>query len=129
MNNLLFRALLVSLLLFSCGEKKDGNKTADSAGAPIVPENCDNCIDANGKKNGHWTWTGKMKNDPGFAPASKVEEGDYKNDLREGMWSEYYPSGKLKSKGNYVHDKKSGYWKEYAEDGKETGEIVYPSAE
>jgi hypothetical protein len=126
----LFRcSLAASLLLLSCDEKKDGNENTGSTGTAVVPENCDHCIDANGKKNGHWIWTGKMKNDSAFGSTAKVEEGDYQNDLREGTWSEYYPSGKLKAKGNYVHDKKSGYWKEFAEDGRETGEIVYPSAE
>lgn len=40
-----------------------------------------------------------------------------KNNLKQGRWVVFFPSGIIKQEGNYRDDKKDGYFKEYAENG------------
>lgn len=49
--------------------------------------------------------------------------------LREGMWKEYYPDGKLKASGNYISDKKNGSWKYYYPNGQLEQTGVYKEGE
>lgn len=37
--------------------------------------------------------------------------------LKEGLWKEYYPDGKLKATGNYISDRKNGSWKYFYNSG------------
>ncbi len=46
----------------------------------------------------------------------KINRRD-KDHLKQGKWCEFYPSGNLKQEGNFRDDKKDGYFKEYAENG------------
>lgn len=39
------------------------------------------------------------------------------NGLKQGLWKEFWPNGKVKSEGRYLNDKKHGYFKEYNEVG------------
>jgi uncharacterized protein len=39
------------------------------------------------------------------------------NGLRQGMWKDFWPNGKVKNEGRYLNDKKHGYFKEYNEFG------------
>ena len=64
-----------------------------------------NHIDANGKKQGHWIFSGRMKNLPGYDSNAKVEEGLYRDDMKEGEWVEYNADGSVKSRTTYKDDK------------------------
>lgn len=46
----------------------------------------------------------------------KINRRD-KDNLKQGKWCEFYPSGNIRQEGNYRDDKKDGYFKEYAENG------------
>ncbi len=48
-----------------------------------------------------------------------------KNGLRQGMWKEFYDSGKVKWQGTYLDDKKNGYFKEFGTDGTMTSVKKY----
>lgn len=37
--------------------------------------------------------------------------------LKESLWKEYYPDGKLKATGNYISDRKNGSWKYFYNNG------------
>jgi antitoxin component YwqK of YwqJK toxin-antitoxin module len=71
-----------------------------------------NVVDGSNMKQGMWVK---------FAPADKtkiLEEGNYKDGKKEGMWKEYYSNGNLKSEIPYISNKPDGYAKLYYESGK-----------
>ena len=43
--------------------------------------------------------------------------GQYKAGLKNGNWTEYYDTGKMKSQGAYLGDKQVGKWSFFNEDG------------
>jgi antitoxin component YwqK of YwqJK toxin-antitoxin module len=46
----------------------------------------------------------------------KINRKD-KNNLKQGKWFTFYDNGNIRQEGNYRDDKKDGYFKEYAENG------------
>ena len=72
-----------------------------------------NQVDENGRKQGHWIYYGKDRPDYGYPLDGKVEEGYYKDDRKEGIWTKYHNDGKTpKLKGEYHNNRPSGrYWK------------------
>jgi len=48
---------------------------------------------------------------------SLFEQGAHENGRRTGVWSEFYPNGKVKTKGPYVNGKREGLWNFYLADG------------
>lgn len=69
----------------------------------------------NGKKNGISYKYFRTKDKSG-API-KSEEIEYKNDLRDGIWKQYFDSGKLKLETAYVKDTVDGYYTFYLDNG------------
>jgi len=54
-----------------------------------------------------------------FLHGKIIGEGIFTDEgLREGLWKEYYPDGKLKATGKYSADKKVGNWKFFYPNGK-----------
>ncbi len=39
------------------------------------------------------------------------------NGLKQGVWKDFYPNGKVQIEGRYLNDKKNGYFKEYNQQG------------
>jgi antitoxin component YwqK of YwqJK toxin-antitoxin module len=67
-----------------------------------------NQTDAGNLRQGWWIFD-NMEGRLNDCPADrKVEEGRYINNLREGQWTGYYCSGKLKFQITYLHDRKIG---------------------
>jgi len=77
-----------------------------------------NKIDADGRKQGKWIIFGKHKPGTCYQPEQKVEEGNYIDNKKNGLWIEYYCNGNLKSKIQYVNGKPDGYCILYYENGK-----------
>lgn len=71
-----------------------------------------NRSDENGKQ-GHWVFYGADRPESGIPPEGKVEEGNYVNDRKEGMWIKYHDDGVTpKLKGEYENNRPKGnYWK------------------
>ena len=46
-----------------------------------------------------------------------TSDGQYKAGLKNGNWTEYYDTGKMKSQGAYLDDKQVGKWVLFNEDG------------
>lgn len=76
-----------------------------------------NQIDANGKKQGHWVITNANKRLPGYKPDQAVEEGDYKDSRKVGLWTMYYSNGNKKSEITYVSGRPNGPYKTFYSNG------------
>ena len=47
-----------------------------------------------------------------------IEQGDFSDNLKGGIWGEYYSGKRLKASGNYVKGKKIGQWQYFFSDGR-----------
>ena len=77
-----------------------------------------NQTDAKGQRQGYWIIKGSMIDDHAYKPESKVEEGIYLDNRKNGLWKKYWPNGKVRSEINYDHGKPQGEYKLYYENGK-----------
>lgn len=76
-----------------------------------------NYIDENNLKQGFWKIFGRMKRLPGYEPDQVIEQGNYKNSRKMGLWTKFFPSGKTKSEIEYVNSRPNGAYKTYYENG------------
>jgi antitoxin component YwqK of YwqJK toxin-antitoxin module len=76
------------------------------------------------KKQGYWKIYAHMRNVPGYKPEEIIEEGNYLNDRKTGLWIKYYPGGTIQSKLYYQNGKINGYFEVYYSNGcmEESGE-------
>jgi antitoxin component YwqK of YwqJK toxin-antitoxin module len=77
-----------------------------------------NATDVRGLKQGAWVVQGSMLKDPAYASDSKVEEGSYINNEKEGLWKHYWPNGVVRSEVYYENGKPQGPYKIYYANGK-----------
>jgi antitoxin component YwqK of YwqJK toxin-antitoxin module len=73
--------------------------------------------DANGLRQNHWVIYNDTRHLPGYEPSAKVEEGDYKDNMKQGIWVTYFPSGAVKSKITFKDNRPEGYCITYFENG------------
>lgn len=76
-----------------------------------------NQLDVNGQRQGYWIITGLMVNDKQYAADAKVEEGVYKNSLKEGLWKRFWPNGKLKAEITFAEGRPQGWYRTYYDNG------------
>ena len=84
-----------------------------------------NVVDANGLKQGFWRIFGRMKKLPGYQPDQVVEEGNYKDSKKQGIWKRFFPNGKVKDEIEYVNNRPNGYYRTYYENGQVQEEGVW----
>lgn len=77
-----------------------------------------NSTDDNNKKQGHWVFTNKMKQLPGYKPDQIVEEGDYIDNKKTGKWTFYFNNGQIKHILTFVNNKPEGEAIFYYKNGK-----------
>jgi antitoxin component YwqK of YwqJK toxin-antitoxin module len=77
-----------------------------------------NQTDAKGQRQGYWIIKGSMIDDRDYKPESKVEEGNYTDNRKEGLWKRYWPNGKLRSEIFYNYGRPLGEYKLFYENGK-----------
>jgi len=85
-----------------------------------------NYYDQYGIKHGHWINYGKDVRNSAYPDSTKVEEGNYINGAKEGIWIKYYIDGKsIKLIGEFKKNRPSGNYSKYYENGsiKETGKF------
>lgn len=71
-----------------------------------------------GKKQGKWIYFGKDKPELGYPAEGKVEEGNYKDDRKEGTWIKYHNDGKTpKLKGEYYNNRPAGAYEKIGANG------------
>jgi antitoxin component YwqK of YwqJK toxin-antitoxin module len=84
-----------------------------------------NYTDPSGLKQGHWVYTNDIKRLPNYGPSAKVEECDYKDNKKVGVWISFFPNGNKKSEITFDNNRAKGYAKIYYEDGKVMEEGVW----
>lgn len=76
-----------------------------------------NVTDAAGMRQGYWKITGEMVDDKAYKKNQVVEEGEYIDNKRNGVWKKYYPTGTLRSEITYVNNHPRGVYTTYYHDG------------
>lgn len=72
-----------------------------------------------GKKQGRWIIYGEDRPSEGFPAKGKIEEGNYKDDRREGVWIMYHNDGVTpKLRGEYSNNRPNGKYVKYHMNGK-----------
>lgn len=74
-----------------------------------------NATDDQGNRQGYWIIKGYMVDDISFGPNATVEEGNYIDNKKEGLWKRYYPSGSLRSEITYSNNRPFGPYTIYYE--------------
>lgn len=107
---LLFVSLTSSLLAFSNDQDKDKI----------------NWKDDHGRKQGHWIVFGKDKPEQGYPPEGKIEEGDYIDDRKTGIWIKYHNDGATpRLKGEYEFGRPKGAFTKYFPNGNVQEEGIF----
>ncbi|MEX2596158.1 MAG: toxin-antitoxin system YwqK family antitoxin [Salibacteraceae bacterium] len=70
-----------------------------------------------GRKIGYWKITGADKSTPGYSDDAIVEEGEFMEGRKVGVWKAYYPSGELKSEITYDNGRPKGPYTTYYNNG------------
>lgn len=76
-----------------------------------------NRLDENGMRQGYWIIKGYMIDTPEFGANTTVEEGHYIDNMKEGVWKHYYPSGVLRSEITYQKNSPFGPYKVFYPNG------------
>jgi len=98
---------------------------AQSAGNNIANGDSVNRVDDNNQKQGWWriyNTDGKYK---GYGPGQLVEEGEYVNNRKTGVWTKYYPNGNKKHELTFANNIANGYAKIYYRNGQLQEEGVW----
>jgi len=75
--------------------------------------------DKNGLKQGHWIYYGKDRPLAGIPANGKIEEGEYEDDRRQGIWIKYHNDGVTpRIKGTCVNNRPQGYYQKTHPNGK-----------
>ena len=93
--------ILIAFLSFACLNIKSQSyeiKNGDTL----------NLIDAAGKKQGKWIYMGIHKPGTCHKLDQKVEEGEYKDHKKTGIWLEYFCNGNIKNKLTFVNGRPEG---------------------
>ena len=76
-----------------------------------------NKVDKNGMRQGYWIVKGYMSDEDGFPANATVEEGNYVNNSKEGVWKRYFANGELRSEITYENDSPYGAYSIYYDNG------------
>jgi antitoxin component YwqK of YwqJK toxin-antitoxin module len=77
-----------------------------------------NRLDEMGRKQGWWQISAPMENKPDYTNGQLIEEGQYTNSKRIGVWRRYWPNGKVMSEIAYQMGRPRGEYRTYYPDGK-----------
>lgn len=77
-----------------------------------------NHVDTLGRKQGKWIIFGKDQPQLGYPAEGKIEEGNYKDNRKEGTWIKYHSDGITPSlKGEYHNNRPDGNYEKLYQDG------------
>ena len=85
-----------------------------------------NLHDQKGNKTGKWIFKGKDHPFSGYTENAKVEEGNFINGRKEGIWIKYHRDGRtIRLKGNYRNNRPSGFYTRYYRNAKKVEEASF----
>ncbi|MCC6599830.1 MAG: hypothetical protein IT223_04055 [Crocinitomicaceae bacterium] len=84
-----------------------------------------NQTDPSGRRQGYWIIYGETSGDRNYSPKAKVEEGNFRDDIKEGLWKKYWPSGKLRSEMTYENGRPSGAYRLFYENGQQEEQGIW----
>jgi hypothetical protein len=64
-----------------------------------------NTIDVNGNRQMHWKIFNAETHFPEYTDTALIEEGDYKDGMKEGIWVYYAPNGQVDIRVEFKEDK------------------------
>jgi antitoxin component YwqK of YwqJK toxin-antitoxin module len=73
--------------------------------------------DLNNEKQGHWIVYNENGKYKGYEDGQLVEEGEYVNNKKSGIWSKFYPNGNMKHELTFANNVANGYAKIYYRSG------------
>lgn len=76
-----------------------------------------NVRDGNNEKQGWWKIYNEDGKYKGYEPNQLVEEGEYVNNKKTGVWTKYYPNGNKKHELTFANNVANGYAKIYYRSG------------
>jgi antitoxin component YwqK of YwqJK toxin-antitoxin module len=76
-----------------------------------------NVTDSSGLRQGYWIIKGYMTDNADYSPNSTVEEGEYKDGKKEGIWKKYWANNKVKSEITYINNRPQGAYSVYYKNG------------
>jgi antitoxin component YwqK of YwqJK toxin-antitoxin module len=75
--------------------------------------------DEQGLKQGYWIFYGKDFPEKGFCDSCKIEEGNYLNDRKDGIWTFYHMNDTIpRLMGTFVNGRPDGNYKKFYANGK-----------
>lgn len=84
----------------------------------VFSQAAENQVGTDGKRQGYWKITALMKKlGSPWTPTQLVEEGNYANSMKTGIWIEYFQNGNKKSELTFVNNRANGPAKMYFESG------------
>ena len=79
-------------------------------------------------RQGMWTIWGRMMPEKGYPENGKIEEGNYIDGRKNGVWVKYHKDGKTpRLKGDYVDNRPNGAYVKYYENGQPMEEGTFSS--
>lgn len=87
---------------------------------PIINEETGdpiNLVDENNLKQGFWKIFGRMRQTPNYDPTQIIEQGNFQNSKKQGLWTKFFPTGKTESEIEYKNSRPNGSYKTYYENG------------
>jgi serine phosphatase RsbU (regulator of sigma subunit) len=109
--------LVLALFIVYCAQAQRSNWTSFD----LYLGDTVNVIENNSTKQGRWVLRGKDKKGKKYKfykPSQIVEDGNYKDGKKVGLWKSYHQTGKLETEIHYVNDEANGLGKFYNKDGK-----------
>jgi len=88
------------------------------AQAGTIVQDTLNRVDEMGRKQGYWRLQAPQVEKPGYTDGQLVEEGQYTNSKRTGLWKRYWPNGKVMSEITYQMGRPKGNYVTYYPNGK-----------
>ena len=94
MKNIIYISLLLMPLL---------GTTQYTTQFEVVDGDTINYLDENNEKQDFWRVFGRMKRLPGYEPDQVVEQGNYENDIRQGLWEYFNVDGEIEFTSFYIN--------------------------
>jgi hypothetical protein len=105
-----FQAFLALVFFASCNQIANDSQKTPQVDTPKKvtsksSQDVANCVDADGNRQGHWKILNAKTHFPGYSDTSLIEEGDYRDGLKLGVWTYYAPNGEVDTRIEFKEDK------------------------